>query len=332
MLRSGDKISAIKHVKDVVVGHGLNDTDIALISVDPTPYEHSGRTFKMRFTVNNAAAERNAEVHYGMIRDDDPRFETILRDIHGGNFSSLLGANLVMPFNLNNTGRVSRVQVPQGGNPIYETTVTLPDFGRWYVIVMLRSGGHTSAVRYMEIDLDGEIHAPRYTVSGTVTLPDGNNAGQGTTVTLFNTAEPPVQRGSATTNAQGEFTIPNIMAGTYRLVAERVVNLHGGGERTNVVVSGANLTGQNITTKAADTYEISGTVIVPAGANPVGIPVQIWGVNDELLHTVYTETGGTFIFANVQEGLVHAPHTRRFRLAAQIHRAFAAPFGNGKRG
>jgi hypothetical protein len=110
-------------------------------------YQPDGKTFKMRFTVNAAAAERDAEVIYGMIRDDDPRFETILNDIHGGNFTSLLTPYLAIPFNLSNTSRATRVQLPQGGNPMFDTTVILPDYGRWYVIMMLRSGNHTSAIR-----------------------------------------------------------------------------------------------------------------------------------------------------------------------------------------
>jgi len=80
-----------------------------------------------------------------------------------------------------------------------------------------------------------------YSVSGTVTADDPDGALAGASVQLKQNG---TQKGSATTDAEGKYTISNVANGTYTI--EVTKDGYETGTIANVVVNGANVTGKNL--------------------------------------------------------------------------------------
>jgi hypothetical protein len=145
MLRSDSKESVIRHEKDVVVGHGLNDTDIRLLSVSASGNIAGYDNFDLVFDVNNAARERNAEVFIGWISEE--RFkQTETVDIRADNFFNVLDG-YVPPIRLNS----QRFTLVSSGNDStrYSYRATLPENtpGDLRVFVLLKAGDVTTPSR-----------------------------------------------------------------------------------------------------------------------------------------------------------------------------------------
>jgi hypothetical protein len=136
-----------------------------------------------------------------------------------------------------------------------------------------------------------------YSISGTISPVAG---GSGATVTLSGAA-------SATTSADssGNYTFTGLANGTYTLTPSHTGYVFSPSSQ-GVTVSGANVTGQNFTATANQTFSISGTISPTAGGS--GATVTLSGAASA---TTAADSSGNYTFSGLANGnyVVTPSHT-----------------------
>ncbi len=134
-----------------------------------------------------------------------------------------------------------------------------------------------------------------WSVSGTVTDADNNNAPiVGATVSI---ASPSV---TATTDAQGNFTLTGVPDGTYDVQATATGYNPG---TQSVTVSGADVTGVNISLfQPTATYTLSGTITDSGAGTGIGGATVTLTLPDTTTQTTTTSAGGMYSFTGLAAG------------------------------
>ncbi|GAP71819.1 carbohydrate-binding domain-containing protein [Candidatus Symbiothrix dinenymphae] len=125
-----------------------------------------------------------------------------------------------------------------------------------YKIVVTFNGYETATIADFQLtgDVSGKdavlqkFTVATYLISGTVTISDGG-AAAGTTLQLQTAADNVLVGQSVTTDANGAYTLSDVPAGTYTLIA--TLDGYDAGVVTDITVNNANLTSQNIVLQAS---------------------------------------------------------------------------------
>jgi len=139
-----------------------------------------------------------------------------------------------------------------------------------------------------------------YTVSGTVTLPDGETAVEGAKVQFIDLSSGNVwsdYEAEDTTDANGAYSV-NLASGTYhvRLVAAPVSDGEGGFYAPVLITEDQAITENTILDPEFVSANVSGTLKDPTGGAVSGVELELHGWSWEVYQKSITDSNGNFAF------------------------------------
>ncbi|OAV71402.1 Cna protein B-type domain protein [Bacteroidales bacterium Barb6] len=141
-----------------------------------------------------------------------------------------------------------------------------------------------------------------YSLSGTISKSDGG-AAAGASVMLMKISDGS-DAGQSPTNADGEYIITGIGAGSYKIVA--TLNGYETASIEEVKIAGADVAVNEVVLQkiTAPTYSISGTISKPDGSAAAGVSVQIRKASDNVSvgQAATTDASGVYSISDIPAG------------------------------
>ncbi|MEZ5469812.1 MAG: carboxypeptidase regulatory-like domain-containing protein [Lysobacterales bacterium] len=172
----------------------------------------------------------------------------------------------------------------------------------WFVGMYRPTGSWATRATDFKFSNCGGTPPATYSISGQVTTSTGA-AISGVTVSTGSA--------STTTDASGNYSIPNLVAGSYTLTPSRSGYTFSPTSRA-VTIGSANVSGQNFTgTATVSTYSISGTVSASTGGGLAGVTVSTGSAsattNSSGAYTISNLANGTYTLTPSLSGYTFSP-------------------------